>query len=158
MRTRRKPATVKVIPLGGVGEIGLNCTLIETEEEMIIVDAGLMFPEEDMPGVDIVIPDFSYITANKDKVKGLFLTHGHEDHIGAIPYLLRGLPEIPVYGGPLTMAFVNARLKEQGMALGEAGHTVAAGDIIQVGSLKVEFITVCHSIADSFAGDKHEAV
>ncbi|HNZ09213.1 MAG TPA: ribonuclease J [Bacillota bacterium] len=150
MRARRKPATVKVIPLGGVGEIGLNCTLIETEEEMIIIDAGLMFPEEDMPGVDIVIPDFTYIKTNKEKVKGLFLTHGHEDHIGAIPYLLRGLPEIPVYGGPLTMAFVNARLKEQGMALGEAGHTVAAGDIIQVGSLKVEFITVCHSIADSF--------
>ncbi|HOG53435.1 MAG TPA: ribonuclease J, partial [Bacillota bacterium] len=150
MSTRRRTAPVRVIPLGGVGEIGLNCTLLETEEDMIVIDAGLMFPEEDMPGVDIVIPDFSYIRDNRAKVKGLFLTHGHEDHIGAIPYLLRELDDVPVYGGPLTMAFVSARLKEQGISLGESGHTIAAGDVIQAGGFKVEFITVCHSIADSY--------
>jgi len=150
LSTRRRTAPVRVIPLGGVGEIGLNCTLLETEEDMIVIDAGLMFPEEDMPGVDIVIPDFSYIRDNRAKVKGLFLTHGHEDHIGAIPYLLRELDDVPVYGGPLTMAFVSARLKEQGISLGESGHTIAAGDVIQAGGFKVEFITVCHSIADSY--------
>lgn len=151
MSTRKKSNPVRVIPLGGVGEIGLNCTVIETEEDMLVIDAGLMFPEEDMPGVDIVIPDFSYIIENREKVRGLFLTHGHEDHIGAIPYLLRFMPEVPVYGGPLTLAFVNARMKDQGLAISSASVAVKAGDIISAGGMKVEFITVCHSIADSFA-------
>ncbi len=136
--------------MGGVGEIGLNCTVIETEEDMVIIDAGLMFPEEDMPGVDIVIPDFSYILENRAKVRGLFLTHGHEDHIGAIPYLLRFLPDVPVYGGALTIAFVNARMKEQGLFISSSSRSIKGGDVIEAGSMKVEFITVCHSIADSF--------
>lgn len=124
MSTRRKSLPVRIIPLGGVGEIGLNCTVIETEEDMVIIDAGLMFPEEDMPGVDIVIPDFSYILENRAKVRGLFLTHGHEDHIGAIPYLLRFLPDVPVYGGALTIAFVNARMKEQGLFISSSSRSI----------------------------------
>lgn len=151
MRNSKNRPSVKVIPLGGVGEIGLNCTVLETEEDMIIIDAGLMFPEEDMPGVDIVIPDFSYVFENRAKVRALILTHGHEDHIGAVPYLLKELDGVPVYGGQLTLAFVAARLKEQGLTLEDMARPVSSGQTIEAGEFKVEFITVCHSIADSFA-------
>lgn len=152
----RKPKKAKpqgklrIIPLGGLGEIGKNMTVIEYENEMIIVDCGLGFPDEDMPGIDLVIPDFSYLEANKDRLHGLFLTHGHEDHIGAVPYLLRSL-NTPVYGTALTVGIIKNKLEEHVLPWKANLRPVNAGDRIKVGSLVVEFIHVNHSIADACA-------
>lgn len=135
-----------VIPLGGVEEIGLNMTVFQYGDDIIVVDAGLMFPEEDMLGVDFVIPDFSYLLDNRDKVRGIVLTHGHEDHTGALPFLLRELA-VPVYGTPLTLALVREKLKEY-----ELDHLpltpVRPRDVVQLGGFSVEFIRVTHSIVD----------
>ncbi|MBR4973769.1 MAG: ribonuclease J, partial [Clostridia bacterium] len=105
------PKPVKIIPLGGLGEIGKNITLYEYDGEMILVDCGMSFPDEEMPGIDIVIPDFAYILENKDRIKGLFVTHGHEDHIGAIPYLLMNF-NVPIYATRLTIGLIEGKLKE----------------------------------------------
>src|SRR5574340_638858 len=102
---------LSVIPLGGLEEIGMNMTVLEYGDDMIIIDAGLMFPEEDMLGIDFVIPDFTYILDNREKVRGIFLSHGHEDHTGALPFLLKEL-NVPVYGTPLTMGLVREKLEE----------------------------------------------
>lgn len=135
-----------VIPLGGVEEIGLNMTVFQYGDDMIVVDAGLMFPEEDMLGVDFVIPDFSYVLDNREKVRGIVLTHGHEDHTGALPFLLREL-QVPVYGTPLTLALVREKLKEY--HLDEVVLTpVRPRDTVALGSFSVEFIRVTHSIVD----------
>ena len=141
---------IRVIPLGGLGEIGKNMTVIEYENDMVVVDCGLGFPDEDMPGIDLVIPDFSYLEANKDKLRGVLLTHGHEDHIGAIPYLLRTLNP-PIYGTALTLGIIKNKLQEHSLPHKPNLRTVSAGDRIKLGEIEVEFIHVNHSIADACA-------
>lgn len=139
---------VKVIPLGGLGEIGKNITAIEYKDEIMVIDCGVSFPDEDMYGVDLVIPDVKYLVDNFDKVKGIFLTHGHEDHIGALPYILKQI-NVPVYGTNLTLGIVKNKLKEHNILSDCDLHVVEAGDIVELQNLKVEFIRNTHSIADS---------
>jgi ribonuclease J len=138
--------TLSVIPLGGVEEIGLNMTVLEYGEEILVVDAGLMFPEEDALGVDFIIPDISYLTQNRTKVKAVVLTHGHEDHTGALPFLLREIPA-PVYGTPLTLGLVREKLSEHNLDTIEL-VPVAPRDVVHVGNFSVEFVRVTHSIVD----------
>lgn len=138
-----------VIPLGGIEEIGLNMTVFRYADDMFIVDCGLMFPEEDMPGVDFVVPDFSYVLEHKDKIRGVILTHGHEDHTGALPFLLDGL-KAPVYGTPLTLALVRDKLDEYKITDVSLVPVKPRGTI-QLGVFKVEFIRVTHSIVDGVA-------
>jgi len=135
-----------VVPLGGVEEIGLNMTVFECAGDLIIVDAGLMFPEEDMLGVDFVIPDFSYILDNREKLRGIILTHGHEDHTGALPFLLKEL-KVPVYGTALTLALVREKLREHGLD-DVALMPVRPRDSVTLGCFSIEFIRVTHSIVD----------
>jgi ribonuclease J len=149
-RHRGKNQKLLAIPLGGLGEIGKNCMVIQYGDEIIIIDAGLAFPDEEMLGIDIVIPDFSYLLENRDKVKALILTHGHEDHIGGVPYLLRNL-DIPIFATRLTLGLVQGKLDEAGITLHTDSRTVKAGETINIGSFAVEFIRVCHSIPDSCA-------
>ncbi|MGA2192671.1 MAG: ribonuclease J [Nitrospirota bacterium] len=139
--------SLSVIPLGGVGEIGLNSTVFEYGDNMILVDCGLMFPEDEMLGVDIVIPDFSYVYENKDKLKGIFITHGHEDHTGALPYLLREV-NVPVYGTRLTLGLIKEKLREHGLEDKVKLIPVRPRDIVTLGPFVVEFIRVTHSIVD----------
>ncbi|QYE97133.1 ribonuclease J [Paraclostridium sordellii] len=141
---------IKVIPLGGLGEIGKNITAIEYNYEIIVIDGGLSFPDEDMYGVDLLIPDISYLLDNKEKVKGMFVTHGHEDHIGAIPYILKQL-NMPVYGTKLTIGLISNKLKEHNILNICTLNSVEDRQLVQVGNLKVEFISVTHSIADACA-------
>ncbi len=141
---------VKIIPLGGLGEIGKNITLYEYDGDMFLVDCGMSFPDEEMPGIDIVIPDFTYILENKDKIKGLVVTHGHEDHIGAIPYLLKDF-NVPIYATRLTIGLIEGKLKEHRL-LGEAQlYAQKPGDTVTLGKFKIEFINVNHSIPDAVA-------
>ena len=144
-----KPS-VKVSFLGGLNEIGKNITLIECEGDMIIIDCGMAFPDGDMLGVDLVIPDFTYIEQNFDKVKGIVLTHGHEDHIGGLPYLLARV-NIPIYGTPLTLGLVGNKLKEHSLFNKAKLNVVNAGDTIRLGCMEVKFIHVNHSIPDAVA-------
>lgn len=137
---------VKVTPLGGVGEIGLNCIVLESEDSAIVIDAGLMFPDEHMPGIDIVIPDFSYIEEIKDKLKALILTHGHEDHIGAVPFFLKNF-NIPVYATPFTMALINEKLSEH-LITPINQIKVSKGETIHIDCFQIHFISVVHSIVD----------
>ena len=139
---------IKIIPLGGLGEIGKNITLYEYDGDMFLVDCGMSFPDEDMPGIDIVIPDFSYILENKEKIKGLVVTHGHEDHIGAIPYLLTNF-NIPIYATRLTIGLIEGKLKEHKLLAGAKLNTVKAGEKVTLGKFTVEFIHVNHSIPDA---------
>jgi len=141
---------IRVIPLGGLGEIGKNMTVIEYENDMIVIDCGLGFPEEDMPGIDLVIPDISYLEANKDRIRGILLTHGHEDHIGAVPYLLRSINP-PIYGTPLTLGIIRNKLEEHMLPWKPDLRTVNAGDTVKLGAITAEFIHVNHSIADACA-------
>jgi len=138
---------VQIIPLGGLGEIGKNMTVFRYGDDIILVDAGLMFPEDDMLGIDLVIPDITYLIENKDKVKAIFLTHGHEDHIGALPYVLKQL-DVPVYGTALTLGILQGRLKENGVS-SESLVTIKPGDRVTVGSFRLDFIRVNHSIPDA---------
>jgi len=144
----KKITPLKIIPLGGLDEIGKNLTLYEYEEDIIIVDCGMTFPDEEMLGVDIVIPDFTYIVNNAHKIRGIVLTHGHEDHIGGLPYLLK-IMQIPVYGTKLTLGLVKGKLKEHGIAASAKLNEVKPNDKIDLGVFKVEFIHVNHSIPDS---------
>lgn len=139
---------VKVIPLGGLGEIGKNITAFEYKNEIIVIDCGISFPDEEMYGVDLVIPDITYLLNNSDRVKGIFITHGHEDHIGSLPYILKQL-NVPVYGTRLTLGIVENKLKEHNILSDCELNKVEAGDIIELENLKVEFIRNTHSIADS---------
>ena len=141
---------IRILPLGGLGEIGKNMTVMEIGGDLAIVDAGVMFPEEDMPGVDLVIPDITYLVENASRVKGIFLTHGHEDHIGGVPYVLRHL-NVPVYGTKLTLALLRVKLIEHGLERSTDLREIKAGDRTQVGKIDVEFIHVNHSIADVVA-------
>ena len=142
--------SLRIIPLGGLGEIGKNITAIEYEDEIIVIDCGISFPDEDMYGIDLVIPDIKYLLDNKDKVKGLFLTHGHEDHIGAITYILKQI-NMPVYGTKLTIGLVESKLKEHDMLSKTNLIPISPGESIKLNKLIIEFIRVTHSIAESCA-------
>lgn len=139
---------VKVISLGGLGEIGKNITAIEYGNEIVVIDCGMAFPDEEMYGIDIVIPDITYLINNRDKVKGFFLTHGHEDHIGALPYILKQI-NVPLYGTKLTLGLVESKLQEHNILSDCELNVVKPGDIIKVDNMSVEFIRTNHSIADS---------
>lgn len=141
---------IKIIPLGGLGEIGKNMTAFECGTDIIVVDCGLGFPDEEMYGIDIVIPDVTYLKANADRIRGIILTHGHEDHIGAIPYVMREL-DAPIYATPLTAAIVELKLDEHDMLYNTQIFTKKAGDIFRLGCFTIEFINVNHSIADAVA-------
>jgi ribonuclease J len=137
---------LRIVPLGGCGEIGRNMTVIETNDDLIVVDCGLMFPDEEMFGVDIVINDFTYLRERQDKFRALLVTHGHEDHIGGIPYLLREFPKIPVVGTPLSLALIRAKLKEHKPGEWNA-REVEPGDRVQYGAIEAQFIHINHSLA-----------
>lgn len=148
---------IKVIPLGGLGEIGKNITAIEYEDEIIVIDCGISFPDEEMYGVDLVIPDITYLKNNAEKVKGIFLTHGHEDHIGSLPYILKQL-NVPVYGTKLTLGIIENKLKEHNIFSECELHNVNAGETVELQNLKIEFIRVTHSIADACAIAIHSPI
>ena len=148
-RSRSDTPALKVIFLGGVGEIGKNMTALEFAGDIIVIDCGSCFPNGDMPGVDLVIPDTSYLLANKDRVRGIVLTHGHEDHIGALPYVLKDL-NVPVYGTKITLTLVEAKLREHKLENTQL-NIVKPGSTVQFGCFKVEFVNVSHSIAGSCA-------
>jgi len=139
---------LKVIPLGGLSEIGKNMTVMEYGEDIIIIDAGLMFPGEDMLGIDLVIPDISYLLERREKIRGIVITHGHEDHIGALPYLLPQL-NVPVYSTKLTQGLISVKLKERKALTGARLIVVPPGGDVTLGKFRVEFFPVCHSIPDS---------
>ena len=149
-KTKKTPGKLRVIPLGGLDEIGRNMTVFEYENELVVFDCGLGFPDDDMLGVDLVIPDFSYIQQNRDKLKAVFLTHGHEDHIGALPYFLRDF-NVPVYGTRLTLGILENKLPEHRLPVKPDLNEIHAGQQIRVGSFTVEAIRVNHSIPDSVA-------
>ena len=144
-----KSSKLKIIPLGGLHEIGKNITVFEYEDEIIVVDCGISFPEDDMLGVDLVIPDITYLVKNQEKIKGMVITHGHEDHIGGIPYFLKQI-NVPIYATRLTVGLINNKLEEHKLLRSTEMHTVNQGDTIKLGkNFKVEFIRSSHSIPDS---------
>lgn len=145
---------VNVYFLGGLNEIGKNITLFECEKDMVLLDCGMAFPSVDMPGIDLVIPDFSFVLKNKDKIRGLVLTHGHEDHIGAIPYLLREF-NVPIYGTALTIGLLSSKLKEHGLLRNADLNIIKPGEKIKLGNMVVETIHVNHSIPDAIAVALH---
>ncbi len=157
-RTAHKPSAknagkepkskLKIIPLGGLNEIGKNLTVLEYGDDILIIDCGLGFPDEDMPGIDLVIPDITYLETNRDKIRGIVLTHGHEDHIGAIPYILRQINP-PIYGTRLTLGIIQNKLAEHTLPNEPILNRVSAGETVRLGSFAVEFIHVNHSIADA---------
>ena len=142
-----KEHKLQIIPLGGLGEIGKNMTVIRYDNQMVLVDAGLAFPDEEMLGIDIVIPDYSYLIENKEMLLGILLTHGHEDHIGALPYLLRDL-DVPIFGTRLTLAIIQSKMKENNLNSIKA-TVVQPRDVIKLGVFRIEFIRVNHSIPDA---------
>jgi ribonuclease J len=139
---------LRIIPLGGLGEIGRNMMLVEYGDDLIAVDVGLMFPEEEMLGVDLVIPDFSYLRQHRDRLRAVFLTHGHEDHVGALPYFQREF-NVPIYGTKLTDGLIRVKLNEHRLLEGAELNVVAPGEVIKAGVFEVEFFTVAHSIPDA---------
>ena len=143
-------ARVKIIPLGGLELIGMNITAIEYEDSIVVIDCGLSFPEDDMLGIDLVIPDVTYLKNNLDKVKGIVITHGHEDHIGALPYILKDV-NVPIYSTKLTIALIENKLKEHNMLKTTKRKIVKHGQSINLGAFRVEFIKTNHSIADASA-------
>lgn len=149
--------SVRVIPLGGLGAIGKNMMVLEYGEALLVVDSGLMFPDDDMLGIDLVLPDFSYVVENKDRVLGVLLTHGHEDHVGALPYLLKEV-KTPVYGTRLTLGLVNAKLGEHGLQGKVSLNEVSPGKDLKLGPFVIEFLEVCHSIPDGVGLGIHTPV
>src|SRR5918995_240072 len=141
--------TLQVVPLGGLGEIGKNMTAVRQDGGMILVDAGMSFPDEEMPGIDLVLPDFTYVREHANELKGIVLTHGHEDHVGALPYLLREF-NVPVYATRLTLGLVRSKLQEFGIKRGDL-REIKAGDRQNLGGFGLEFINVNHSIPDAVA-------
>ena len=139
---------LKVIPLGGLSEIGKNMMVMEYADDIVVIDAGLMFPEEEMLGVDLVIPDFSYLLENRERIRGIIITHGHEDHVGALPYLLHEL-NVPVYSTKLTQGLISVKLKQRRVRSGAKLKVISPGSGITLGRVTIEFFPVCHSIPDS---------
>ncbi len=137
---------VKVIPLGGLGTIGKNITVIEYKNDIVVIDCGMGFPDEQMYGVDLIIPDITYLLENKERVKGIFFTHGHEDHIGAVPYILKQM-NMPLYGTRLTLGLIKSKLEQHGLEKSCQMHSVEPGDCIELEDIKVEFVRSTHSIA-----------
>lgn len=151
MKKEKNPSSkLKIIPLGGLEQIGMNITAFEYEDCIVVVDCGLSFPEDDMLGIDLVIPDITYLKENQDKIKGFMITHGHEDHIGALPYVLKDLP-VPVYATKLTMGIIENKLKEHGLERAVKRKVVKFGQNINFGNLRIEFIKTNHSIVDAAA-------
>lgn len=145
---RFKKPNIKIIPLGGIEEIGKNITVFEYENDIIVVDCGLEFPTDDMLGIDLVIPDVSYLVKNKEKIRGMVITHGHEDHIGSIPYVLQQV-NIPIYATKLTIGLIKGKLEEHHLLRNSELHEVEQGQTVKLGKFSVEFISSCHSIPDS---------
>ena len=143
-----KKEKIKIIPLGGILEIGKNLTVFESEDDIVIVDCGLGFPEDEMLGIDLVIPDMTYLERNKEKIRGLVITHGHEDHIGGIPYLLKQI-NVPIYATKLTVGLIQNKLEEHNLLRTTKLKTVVPGQTISLGKMKVEFIRMTHSIPDA---------
>ena len=139
---------LKIIPLGGLSEIGKNMMIMEYEDDIIVIDAGLMFPGEDMPGIDLVIPDISYLLERREKIRGIVITHGHEDHIGALPYLLPQL-DVPVYSTKLAQGLISVKLKAGKAFTGAKLKEIPPGGTVALGKFKVKPFSVCHSIPDS---------
>lgn len=156
-RFQFKKSPLKIIPLGGLLEIGKNITVFEYENEIVVVDCGLAFPEDDMLGIDLVIPDITYLERNKEKIKGLVITHGHEDHIGSIPYLLKQI-NIPIYATRLTAGLIKNKLEEHGLVRSTKLNIINQGETIYFGKINVEFIRSCHSIPDAVALAIHTPV
>jgi len=147
---KSKNTQLKFIPLGGVGEIGKNMYVLEYGDDIIVIDSGLMFPDQDLPGIDFIVPDISYLEANREKILGIILTHGHEDHTGGLPFVLQRL-DVPIYGTCLTLGLVGNKLREEMPLLRPRLNEVKAGDIVEIGPFKIRFIAVCHSIPDGVA-------
>lgn len=139
---------IRIIPLGGLGEIGRNMMVVELNDDIIIIDAGILFPSSDMPGVDFIISDISYLLENQHRVQAILLTHGHEDHIGALPYVLSEL-NVPVYASRLTLSLIGVKLREHGLLQRSNLHVIEPNTLLNIGSFDVEFFRVCHSIPDS---------
>ena len=154
MRTKKEAKAslngLKIIPLGGLEQIGMNITAFEYEDSIVVVDCGLSFPEDEMLGIDLVIPDVEYLKQNLSKVKGFVITHGHEDHIGALPYVLRDI-NVPVYATKLTMAIIENKLKEHNLVKTTKRKIIKYGQSINLGCFRIEFIRINHSIADAAA-------
>src|SRR5436853_5634772 len=142
--------TLDVIPLGGLGEFGMHMMAFRCDGSIIVIDAGIMFPDEELLGVDIIVPDISFLLENRNEVKAIILTHGHEDHIGALPFVLPYL-NVPVYGSKFTLALVKNKLEQHGLIEETRLHAIVAKQVIEVGCFAVEFFHVTHSIVDSFA-------
>jgi ribonuclease J len=149
-QNQNNTSNLKVIPIGGLGLIGMNITAIEYNNTIVVIDCGLAFPEDDMLGIDLVIPDVTYLKENISKVKGFVFTHGHEDHIGALPYILKEL-NIPLYATKLTMGLIERKLTEHGLMRSTKRKVVRPGQSINLGELRIEFIRTNHSIADAVA-------
>ncbi len=141
---------LRIISLGGLGEIGKNITVFECGNDIVVIDCGMGFPDDDMLGVDLVIPDLSYLVKNADKIRGILITHGHEDHIGAIPYLLKQI-NVPIYGTKLSLGIIEGKIAEHKLSYEPDFYTVEAGDVVNLGAIKAEFVHVNHSIADACA-------
>ena len=141
---------LNVVPLGGLGEFGMHIMAFCYDDSIIVVDCGLLFPEQELLGVDIIVPDVTFLLENREKVKAILLTHGHEDHIGALPFILPYL-NVPIYGSPFTMALVHRKLEDHDELGGTTLHEIDAGDRVELGPFTVEFIAVTHSIVDSLA-------
>ena len=141
---------LKIIPLGGLEQIGMNITAFEYEDSIVVVDCGLSFPDDDMLGIDLVIPDITYLKENMEKVKGFVITHGHEDHIGALPYVLRDI-NVPIYATKLTMGIIENKLKEHNLTGTVKRKVIKFGQSINLGHFRIEFIRTNHSIVDAAA-------
>jgi len=149
---------LKVIPLGGLGAIGKNMTVFEYGDDLVLIDAGLMFPDSEMLGIDLVLPDFSYILERRERLRGIILTHAHEDHVGALPFVLKEMPEVPVYGTRLTLGIVNGKLGEHGLQGKTTLNEIVPGTSLTLGVFEAEFLEVCHSIPDGVGVALHTPV
>jgi len=149
---------LKIIPFGGLGEIGKNMMALEFGDDIMLIDGGLMFPEDEMLGIDLVIPDVTYLLDKTDKIRGWVITHGHEDHTGGLPYLLPQLDFPPLYGTKLTQGLIKVKLDEHHLLEAEQLNVIQAGDSLNLGCFRVEFFQVCHSIPDSVGVAVHTPV